>query len=153
MRSLHTDNDLNRQRVFGFLLKTVPWITSQSFLVNIFSISSIKLLCKWHRGYLAENPSTRFAIELADFDVEVSGNTRKFVNSVYEDPFFEQLLPGHADLFSMFYVLPKFTGMPQDELIFEKAPEDVLLERSGLTDYLEIDFSRASIFSCKSFEV
>ncbi|KAI6175725.1 SpoU-methylase domain-containing protein [Aphelenchoides bicaudatus] len=147
LRSLRVDNELNRQRLPGFLLKVLPWVTAQNFLVNVFSIGAFKLLCNWHRQYINDTPSIQFAIEVGDFNVETTGNTRKFVNSVCADPMFDQLMPEKVDLYVMFYAFPKLTGMPADELIFETKPHNALLEQHGLTDYFKVDFTQPCLFA------
>lgn len=149
LRALRSDNELTRQRLNGFLIKVIPWITSQHFVVRVLSLSSIKMLCSWHRQTILNDPSNRFAIAVADFDVDVVGNSRKLVASMCAETLFEQMLAEHIDLKLVFYGMPKVAGLPKDELIFEEKPNGLLLKE--LTDYAAYDYDQPSVFSSKAF--
>lgn len=112
------------------------------------------MICKWYRQQLISDPALKFVLEICDFDVDVPGNSKRIVGDVCADPFFD-LPPNQMNLFVSFYALPKIAGMPWDELLFEKAPEDEMLKRYGLADFIDVDLTRPSVFSgsCSIFYI
>jgi hypothetical protein len=93
----------------------------------------------------------QFAIEVADFDADVAGNSRKLVISMCSEPYFQQMIPTHIDLKLAFYGLPKIVGIPKDELIFKTKPNDAVLQQVGLLNFAEYDYNQLSVFASMFF--
>lgn len=94
----------------------------------------------------------QFAIEVADFDADVAGNSRKLLNSICnEEVYFLEMIPEHVDLNLIFFGFQKIVGIPKDELIFETKPNDEILQKLGLLDFADYNYDRLSVFGSMFF--
>ncbi|KAI6236510.1 SpoU-methylase domain-containing protein [Aphelenchoides besseyi] len=110
------------ERIRTSMIKILPWTSVQNFPVRAMALASIRILVSWHSKLTNSDPMLAFAFALANFEVDVAGNSQKIVKTLTAEPYFTQITTSDTDLHSIFYVLAKLCGMPDDELIFEEQP-------------------------------
>ncbi|KAI6200333.1 SpoU-methylase domain-containing protein [Aphelenchoides besseyi] len=138
------------ERIRNSMIKILPWTSVQNFPVRAMALASIRILVSWHSKLTNSDPMLAFAPALANFEIDVAGNSQKIVKTLVAEPYFTQITTSDTDLHSIFYVLAKLCGMPDDELIFEELPSsDDQLKNLDIVRSINptIDISGSWIFS------
>ena len=163
-----TDASIDAETLRRVLTKILPFSSVQNFsgkiqtrwrvckivgfvflAVRAMAVASIRVLYAAHSTLIDTTPALAFVQAIACFDLDVSGNSQKVLKKICVDPLMTSIGAQNTDLHTVFYVLPRLCGLPDDELLFAASPEDANLVLDGFVakNPPQIDYSTASIFS------